>query len=236
MSLEYLNSKKQIKRNKKLQKIYLDRRARYIWKFPSLGLSYCEIPKTGSSSTKTVLFRLNYKLESDYDLKIGGGQLARAFPDSVVKQFEADDFLDRILIIYRDPIARVKSAYRSIFLGRQGLSGTLSEYFEEHLLGYLESETSNGLFNHHKPMTWFFPKALLQDHRSIFVETADLNELPETLSLDMTSVPTEKNSMPHLLNVNKRLGEIDMSDAEIKIALGPRFDDDFLMFNTLRKD
>ncbi|MBL1435195.1 MAG: sulfotransferase family 2 domain-containing protein [Rhodobacteraceae bacterium] len=216
-----------------MQKIYEDQRSRYIWNFQKLGLSYCEIPKTGSSSTKTVLFRLNYDLEAEYELQIGGGQLARTFPASSVEKYEAKNFLDRILIIYRDPIARVKSAYRSIFLGRQGLTGSLSEYFDKHFQSFLHSEPRNGLLNHHKPMTWFFPNALLDDTRTIFVETSELNLLPSVLDLNMDRISTKESKMPHLLNVNKKLGEIDMSDEEIKAALGSDFDRDFAMYEKL---
>lgn len=217
-----------------MQKVYEDQKAHYIWKFPDLGLSYCEIPKTGSSSTKTVLFRLNYNLAPDDDLQIGGGQLARRFRDSMVNSYDVSDFLDRVLVIYRDPIARVKSAYRSIFLGRQKQTGSLSQYFDEHFISYLESEPGNGLLNHHKPMSWFFPQFLINDPRTIFVETQDLNALPETLGLTMDIIPTPSSAMPHLLNVNKGRGEVDMTDAEIRSALGVAFDDDFGLYETLQ--
>ncbi len=217
-----------------MQRVFENKRTRYIWKFPDLGLSYCEIPKTGSSSTKSVLFRLNYKLSAEDELKVGSGQLVSAFPNSVVRKYEADDFLNRVLIVYRDPVMRAKSAYRGIFLRRQGLLGTISEYLEKYLPEYLASESTDGLLNHHKPMTWFFPQFLIKDSRSIFIETSDLNSLPERFGFDMGQIPTKGETMPHMLNMNKNLGDVDMSDDEIKAALGPDFDNDFMLYENLK--
>ena len=219
-----------MKKVKNMQKIYSSPKTKYVWQFDRLNLTYFEIPKTGSSSTKTVLFRLNYELTEDQELNIGGGQLARNFPGSIVKSFNSTDFLDQILIIYRDPIARVKSAYRSIFLGRQKLCGSLSEYFDKHFNIFIESDAENGLLNHHKPMSWFFPKELIDDSRSNFIRTSKLNSLPTLLDLEIMNIESDKPAMPHLLNVNKKIGEIDMTDSEIRIALGPEFDDDFTLF------
>ena len=217
-----------------MQRIFENKRTRYIWKLSNMNLTYCEIPKTGSSTTKTVLFRSNYQLSSESELKVGGGQLVKEFPDSFLDKYEPSDFLDRTLIVYRNPVERVKSAYRGIFLRRQGLEGSLSEYFEKHLKFFLASEPTDGLLNHHKPMTWFFPQFLVNDARSLFVETSELNSLPDHLGLDMSCIPTKNGAaMPHLLNVDKRLGEVDMTDNEIKIALGQAFDEDFLLFEGL---
>lgn len=217
-----------------VQKIYCAPRAKYVWQFGLLNLTYFEIPKTGSSSTKTVLFRMNYGLQSDQELNIGGGQLARNFPDSLAQSFNASDFLDRILVIYRDPVARAKSAYRSIFLGRQKMRGSLSEYFDRYFHEFIASDASDGLLNHHKPMSWFFPTELLNDPRSVFIETSALINLPNLLGLDFSTNPTAPSEMPHLLNVNKETGEIDMTDKEIRAALGPKFDDDFKLFENLK--
>ena len=218
-----------------MQKIYEHPKTRYAWNFSNLGISYFEIPKTGSSSTKTVLFRLNYGLAAEQELNIGGGQLSRNFPDSIVKNFDSKSLLNKILIIYRDPVSRAKSAYRSIFLGRQKMQGSLSEYFENYFPTYISSPPEDGLLNHHKPMSWFFPNYLLDDPRSIFVKTENLNSIPALLELRMEHIPTRESKMPHLLNVNKKIGEIDMTDAEVKVALGPSFDSDFEMYEKLRK-
>ncbi len=216
-----------------MQNIYHHPKNKYSWNFPRLGITYFEIPKTGSSSVKTVLFRANYQLAPDDTLDIGGGKLALRFPDSRVASFDSESYLDRILIIYRDPISRVKSAYRSIFLGRQQMEGALSDYFKTYLPGYLASPERDGLLNHHKPMSWFFPAELLQDPRVVFVETAALNTLPEILDIEVVPLKPDAKPMPHLLNVNKSLGEIDMTDDEIKAALGPAFDDDFALYERL---
>jgi hypothetical protein len=213
-----------------MQKIYEDPKTKYAWNFPALGLSYFEIPKTGSSTVKTVLFRTNYKLAPENELNVGGGKLAQRFPNSFLKKFGPDDLLDRVLIIYRDPIARAKSAYRSIFIGRQQMQGSLSEYFSDHFPAYLESPENDGLLNHHKPMTWFFPQALLDDPRTLFVETSELNTLPQILDLEIAQTQKSGTKMPHLLNVNKTIGEIDMTDDEIKEALGSAFEADFKLY------
>jgi len=217
-----------------MQRIFEAPKSKYVWQFQKLNLTYFEIPKTGSSSTKTVLFRLNYGLTAEQELNIGGGQLAKFYPDSRVKSFSQQDFLDRILIIYRDPIARVKSAYRSIFLGRQKMRGPLSEYFDKHFQSYISSAPDDGMLNHHKPMSWFFPGELLTDPRAVFLETSDLDDLPDIFGFDLSDIPSQKAKMPHLLNVNKKLGDIDMTDAEITQALGDAFQDDFKLFKRLK--
>lgn len=218
-----------------MQKIYESPKAKYTWNFPKLDITYFEIPKTGSSSVKTVLFRTNYNLDYSDELNIGGGKLAQRFPDSVVKNFQERDFSGRILIIYRDPIARLKSAYRSIFIGRQKMSGNLSEYFSTYFQTYIQSPASNGLLNHHKPMSWFFPQELLQSARVKFVNTNELNNFSSIMGFDIAPTKKDDTSMPHLLNVNKSLGDIDMSDDEIRAALGAEFDDDFKLFDTLNR-
>ncbi|MCF6273871.1 MAG: hypothetical protein L3J37_11920 [Rhodobacteraceae bacterium] len=216
-----------------MQKIHQHPKAKYSWNFPRLDLTYFEIPKTGSSSVKTVLFRTNYRLDPEDTLNIGGGKLALRFPESRLTGFAPEDCLGRILVIYRDPVARAKSAYRSIFLGRQQMDAPLSVYFEKYLPAYLESPESDGLLNHHKPMSWFFPQDLLNDPRVTFVETSDLNTLPEILDLEVVPLKKDDTSMPHLLNVNKSLGDIDMTNAEIRAAMGADFDDDFKLFEAL---
>lgn len=216
-----------------MQKIYENIKSRYSWNFPELDITYFEIPKTGSSSTKTALFRSNYRLDSGDELNIGGGKLALRFPESLLRSVQSKDFLNRILIIYRDPIARTKSAYRSIFLGRQKMQGSLSEYLNQYLSAYIQSSPTDGMLNHHKPMTWFFPSELVDDPRTVFVNTEDLDDLPDTLGFENSPTSKGSNNMPHLLNVNKSFGEIDMTDGEIRSALGKSFDDDFRLFEKL---
>lgn len=216
-----------------MQKIYENPKSRYAWNFPELDITYFEIPKTGSSSTKTALFRSNYRLNSGDELNIGGGKLALRFPDSLLQSFQPQDLLNRILIIYRDPIARAKSAYRSIFLGRQKMQGSLSEYLNQHLSAYIQSPPTDGMLNHHKPMTWFFPSELIDDPRTVFVNTENLAALPNTLGFENSPTKKSGTNMPHLLNVNKSLGEIDMTDAEIRTTLGSNYEGDFNLFERL---
>jgi len=213
-----------------MQKVYNAKKSKYVWNFSKLDITYFEIPKTGSSSTKTVLFRLNYQLAKDSELHIGGGQLAKRFPGSIVQNISANQILGKALVIYRNPIDRVKSAYRSIFLGRQKMQGALSEYFDRYHFEYLDSDPNDGLLNHYKPMRWFFPSELLKDHRAVFVKTSDLDTLPILLGLDMSPITSGISTIPHLLNVNKKIGAIDMTDDEIRVALGREFEDDFAMY------
>ncbi len=216
-----------------MQTIYSHPKNKYVWNFDALNLSYFEIPKTGSSSTKTVLFKLNFGLSLEDELNIGGGKLANRFPDARATQFEAEHFLNRILIIYRDPIARAKSAYRSIFLGRQKETGPMSTYLRDYLPTYLASDPADGMLNHHKPMSWFFPQALRDDPRTLFIETSNLNGLPELLGIDISAVSKRGSDMPHMLNVNKKFGTVDLEDDEIRAELGPDFADDFALFGKL---
>ncbi len=216
-----------------MQTIYSHPKNKYVWNFDALDLSYFEIPKTGSSSTKTVLFKLNFGLTLEDELNIGGGKLANRFPDARVTGFEASDFLNRILIIYRDPIARAKSAYRSIFIGRQQETGTMSTYLRDYLPAYLASDPADGMLNHHKPMSWFFPPELRNDPRTLFIETSELNGLPALLDIDISAVSKRGSDMPHMLNVNKKTGEVDLTDDEIRAGLGADFADDFALFDHL---
>ena len=159
-----------------MQKIYENGKLPYIWDFSNLDITYFEVPKTGSSSVKSVLFRLNYGLSSDDKIHLGGGRLLKNYPQSVVKTFHSDTFMNRLLLIYRDPISRIKSAYRGIFLHRQQMEGSLSSFFIDYFDDYLESDPTNNVFTHYKPMSWFFPDEILNDSRLIFVKTEGLSE------------------------------------------------------------
>jgi len=213
------------------QKVYENGAVPYAWNFEHLGISFFEVPKTGSSSTKTLLFRKNFGIPEGEVFDITKNKLKRRFPDAMVRDFGKDGLLDRILIIYRDPLARAKSTYRHVFLKQHKHEGPMSKLFETVFEDALMDDPKDAANNHYKPMTWFFPKALLDDPRSIFIETKALSALPDLLGLTATS--EKPASMPHLLKTNKYEGEIDMTDDEIKAALGPAFDDDFAFYEKL---
>jgi len=212
--------------NPKPQKVYENGNVPYAWNFDTLGISYFEIPKTGSSSTKTLLFNKNFGLDEEAKLDIAKGRLKHRFSEATTKSFEPQDMLERILIIYRNPIARAKSVYRHVFLRMHRLEGAMSDYFENHFEDFLSKDPQDSLYNHHKPMTWFFPSYFLDDPRTIFWETEKLDDLPAFLGLNASNEKSQ-TKMPHLLDMYRNAGNIDMTDDEIQLALGPAFDADF---------
>ena len=218
----------------KPQKVNENGKVPYAWNFDSLGISYFEIPKTGSSSTKTLLFNKNFGLDEEAKLDIAKGRLKHRFSEAMIRNFGSEDMLERVLVIYRNPITRAKSVYRHVFLRMHRLEGSMSEYFENYFEEFLRKNPQDSLFNHHKPMTWFFPKHLINDSRSIFWETEKLNELPKYLGLDEGNESKSQTKMPHLLDMYKNGGDIDMTDEEIRTALGPAFDDDFEFYENVK--
>ena len=184
---------------------------------------------------KSVLFRLNYGLGVDDKIHLGGGRLLNNYPDAVAQEFTRDAFMDRLLLVYRDPIARIKSAYRGIFIHRQQMSGTLSEFFDGYFADYLEAMPTNNVFNHYKPMSWFFPNDIIDDERLVAIKTESLSGFPERLGLKLDDIPTKHASMPHYFNTKGKMGDIDMTDPEIRQALGSLFDKDFELFEKYEK-
>jgi len=217
------------------QKVFENKKVPYAWNFNNLNISYFEIPKTGSSSTKTLLFQKNFALREKDSLDIAKGRLKHQYAEAVLRNFKSDGMQNRVLIVYRNPISRAKSVYRHVFLGMHRLKGSMSDYLANYLEDFLHMDPIDSLYNHHKPMTWFFPNYLIEDSRSIFIETEELKKLPDLLGFEANK-KQEQVHMPHLLKMDKNKGDIDLNDDEIRVALGPYFNKDFELFDKLGEE
>jgi hypothetical protein len=132
------------------------------------------------------------------------------------------------LIVLRDPVKRLKSGYKHIFTQMNAGAKPLSVFLQEDLPVMLQSNRSHVSNNHFKPQSWFFPAEILDDPQTFLWTTSALGQLPAALKVlcdcDMVS------SIQHQNSSAPSLGEIDVSDSEIKAVLMPDFAADFAAY------
>ena len=201
----------------------------YLLNFSSLNLTMYEIPKCGSSSLKKYLLSLNRKAPHALQFGLGHSNWQFLFPEAVVNDVTDINPNNKKLVIIRDPVSRIKSAYGHIYANLMKESLPISGFFDSFYAEALASARNNVPRNHFKPQHWFFPEELLDDPDALFWPTNKLAELPDALS-DFCGCGRYKE-MPRINETRKAFGEIDMSDTEIRDALFPTCEQDFSAYD-----
>lgn len=200
----------------------------YVIDFPNLDITYFEIPKTGSSSLKHYLMNHDLDLPLSHEFNLGHGYWESVYPQFRVRDFSSYRTRRTLLVAVRDPVERIKSGYRDIYRRQMGQAGSLSVFMRRLVSEYLDTPPSETGLNHFKPQSWFVPGDVPTDPRTILIRTSKLKQLPEILQ-GRVKAPLDP-AFPHANRGDPDVGEIDMSESEIKAALRAIEPRDFALY------
>ena len=181
--------------------------------FARLDLTYFETPKVGSTSVKRYLFCANSGRELNERLRVGHKAWHETFPESKVADFSNYKLRSNALLVVRDPIKRIKSAYRNMFRGRMGRKAGFEEFMSSHIESFCASPADDFMANHFKPQNWFVPDSLLDYPGLIVCDTSQLLRLPLILRSRMEGQLPEV--FPHS-NESKLDVELSWTDDAIR--------------------
>lgn len=165
----------------------------YRYKFEKLNLGYFEIPKNSSTT-----FRHNvWMYYSSVDEKYNTPEMEELF----LSGYHENDFSEKkvleskyVMILYRNPVARIKSAYANIYLNNEDAYRCLPEtkihlpfksFLETVLLDIIynddEYNECNIWGNHFKPQAWFVPREIFEHPRAQIFDSNDMKEVRKFL-------------------------------------------------------
>jgi len=207
----------------------------YIYKYnpiytinsADIGVTFFEIPKNSSSTVKRMLFAT---LSGEADINsvpIGGGSWPAAFPECYMGEYDAERLQSQRLAIARDPVKRLKSAYRNNWIKRAQNTETLSEFVETALPTLISRPPKDTFANHFKPQHWFLPESLLAKGQLTLWPIERVGELHRVLT-ELTGVTMR--APPEAFNRSRGdEGVVDMTDQEIADALPSAFAPDYTL-------
>jgi hypothetical protein len=185
----------------------------YLMDFAEFDLTFHEIPKNGSSTIKRLLLNALRGAPPEAGLHVGHRRWQRQFPKVVVRDHAAYTPRRHRLVVVRDPVKRVTSAYRNIWLGRMGRQGSFRDFFEGPWIDALGMPPTAYAENHFKPQSWFVPPDTLAAPGLIVLRTDQLGQFPKVMRQVVGRDVGDKAA-----TVNRSepaLGVIDMDEAEI---------------------
>lgn len=220
--------------NIKSQEIFKERKSyNYVLNLESLGLTWFDIPKAGSSSAKRFLLSCSRGAPRNLGFGVGHDNWFYLFPEVKVDLWENYEMQPRKLLILRDPVKRIKSAYRHIYTRMTGGQKPFSEFLETDFVQAIQTPSGHVSNNHFKPQSWFFPQELLSDKNTLLWSTSEMNRLPSALSKfcgkDLIS------EIPHQNSSANNLGVIDVPDDDIRDVLMKVEPCDFTAFEKARE-
>ncbi len=216
------------------QEIFKERKSyNYVLNLASLGLTWFDIPKCGSSSAKRYLLSCSRGAPANLGFGVGHENWYYLFPEVKVDLWENYTMQPKKLLILRDPVKRIKSAYRHIYTQMTRGKKPLSEFLETEFLQAIQTPSGHVSNNHFKPQSWFYPEALLNDPNTLLWSTTEMNTLPAALSnfLGKDLIP----SIPHQNSSSLNLGVTDVSDEDIRDILFKIDPRDFTAFEKARE-
>lgn len=201
----------------------------YIMDFPRFRMTYFEIPKNGSSTVKKYLLTAHRQIPVDVTFAIGQYTWKALFPEVAVDDFANYKVRRHKLVVIRDPVSRIKSAYQNIWCQRMKNTETLKEFLEGPFIEQLKTPRQSTPPNHFKPQSWFLPDGLIDQQNVILVDTKELSSLPkilsESLGMELPLEMEKKNeSNP------KRFGTIDADDGFVREKLMAVAPEDFDLY------
>jgi len=197
----------------------------YTLNLERLGVTWFDIPKCGSSSIKRYLLSCNRGAPQNLFFGVGHANWQWLFPEAAVSDWASYNMQPRKLLILRNPVKRIKSGYKHIYTKMNNGDKSLSDFLSDDYKKMLTSNRSHVSNNHFKPQTWFFPNELIDDRQSLLWTTTRLNELPKALAQFSETCLIE--AIPHQNSSDQNLGNIDMSDKEIRAMILPYCAADF---------
>lgn len=166
----------------------------YNYIFKELNLGYFEIPKNASSSFRISLSKY-YKRKAPYNAN--PIKTFDRFSSGDLPEFTAttDEILsmDNIIVLYRHPVHRIKSAYNNIYfakdaknhLPKKSLNKTFRGFLEDvliqEILTYEHIGSEIVWHNHFMPQSWFIPKEVWKNKNVSYFNINDMSQVFEYL-------------------------------------------------------
>lgn len=169
----------------------------YEYKFDELNLGYFEIPKNASTTFRTYLAEY-YSTIPPYSANVEKTLLAFQSGGYDMNEFLStrDEIchMDHIIVLYRHPVSRLKSAYMNIYYQneesvhvvgddfiKKPLSYFLDNIFEQKILldSYADPTTDSHEIwvNHFLPQSWFVPKEIFKRDNARFFNVNEMQEV-----------------------------------------------------------
>jgi hypothetical protein len=167
----------------------------YNFLFKELNLGYFEIPKNASSSFRICLskFYSNLPKYSKNIIKTYERFSSGDLPEFMATANEILS-MDNIIILYRHPIDRIKSAYNNIYIGEdarnhlpksslnKSFSVFLKDILVQEILNYEHTSKQNIWHNHFMPQSWFIPKEVWTNKNVSYFNINDMSQVFAYLS------------------------------------------------------
>ncbi len=208
---------------------------RYLIDFPNLDLTYFEIPKNASSSTKHYLFSANRGFPNGVSFGLGHVSWFNLFPECRVGKDDPIPQRAMSLVLVRDPVMRIKSSYGNIFKGRMKETATFKGFLENYFVDYLNSPSTDAVLNHFKPQYWFLPESVFSRDGVIILDVKNASRIKgiveEKLNTEFVVDYGRRNVS------SKKDIEFDMNDDDIRKELMDLIPAEFDFFeNALSKE
>lgn len=180
------------------QEIYLNNTDyNYIMDFERLGVTYFDIPKTGSTSVKQFLLAAENNEDVNPYMPIGHPEWKAKYPNSWVPDYSTYSLRELKVVIVRDPVKRLRSAYTGIFRGWMKRDEEFEPFMERELQTLCDTGPLNFMANHFKPQHWFVPDDLLDLPGLVALDISQLASFPdimrERVSVDIPQAVPHSN-------------------------------------------
>lgn len=212
----------------------------YVYDLKKYNTTYFEIPKNGSSSIRR--YFADYCCNDDISKQKfidGGGPSG-----FTVNEYSLYNLRTYKLVIIRNPVARIKSAYSGIYLSHDNHGKKYN--FENFMLfeyprlinSTVELNEKYNLLedhlyqNHFKPQSWFIPIDILNDENTIVINLSALDLIKNT----MTMISNEQflNNLPKLNTTMYDESIFDnVSDNEIEEIINYHNPDELYIYKSL---
>lgn len=165
------------------QKMYSTYSSEYVYDLHQYNTTYFEIPKNGSSTIRHYLAKY-----------YGGAEIVQKFIDGgdpsgfTVKDYSTYKPRTHKMLVVRNPVIRIKSAYVSIYLSDANTSNKFSfkkfmnDEYPRLISGSKEYNAAHHINedhlyqNHFKPQSWFVPPHILTDDLTYIIDMQYLSQ------------------------------------------------------------
>lgn len=201
---------------------------RYLVNWPNLDILFHEIPKNGSTSIKHWLMMADRGRERAREYRPNPRKWRKIYPECYVYREQAIPERTFSLLVVRDPVARIKSAYVYVFRQHMKRDAAFSLFLKDRLLRLLDTDYEKIRMNHFRPQIAFVPEDVLDRENVIVLHIEHLTSAKRVLETRMgRELPGDvehKNPAPY------QGFEIDLPDEEIEAFLRDMMPEEFAFY------
>lgn len=210
-----------------MKQIEIDMIESYNFVFKELNLGYFEIPKNASTSFRINLSQFYSKIPPYLNDHI---KTYAKFSSGDLPEFAATTneilSMDNIIVLYRHPVDRIKSAYNNIYnaedarnhLPKSSLNKSFSVFLKDilvqELLTYEHIRFQILWHNHFMPQSWFIPNEVWKNKNVSYFNINDMSQVFAYLK-ELTNNTFDFGDNMHYNSSTYDKNLYDMTDEEI---------------------